>query len=457
MTIRSRGYLAVALQKLRQRHLARHNRKRQSGAALLLTISSLALLTALLSEFTFTTSIHRAQAVNGRDELRAHYMAKAAFSLSRLLIKIQQRFVEPFMGQARQMLDGAGGGALPISLRVTDYAGTLMSFFGGDDMAREGLGSLVGLDLTEAKGLGMSAGTLDASISVEDGKIDINCGSGLVATRPRQVSLFRMLASLVYSRTYDNIFEEAQSDGQFYDRLNIAQAIIDWADGDELAFSLDANQGGVEDYRYNAGPVKYRAHNNSYDTLEEVGMVFGMKGMMLDAFLPHLTVYATDPERKCRVNLGFVGKACTPLLVGLLRAAAIPDPAQPPENPAILDDTRIYPLASILCERGASVGFDSLDTILGVIQEPQTSIHREDPRFELMQSLQGLEIKKADLEKFAYVGNARVYRIEATGEVGRVRKKITAIIDTQRSLANPLTINPIAEKEAGVLQYWREQ
>ena len=38
-----------------------------------------------------------------------------------------------------------------------------------------------------------------------------------------------------------------------------------------------------------------------------------------------------------------------------------------------------------------------------------------------------------------------------------MKKKITAIIDTQRVLDNPLTLNPAAEKAAGVLQYWREE
>ena len=38
-----------------------------------------------------------------------------------------------------------------------------------------------------------------------------------------------------------------------------------------------------------------------------------------------------------------------------------------------------------------------------------------------------------------------------------MKKKITAIVDTQRVLENPLTLNPASEKAAGVLQYWREE
>ena len=51
----------------------------------------------------------------------------------------------------------------------------------------------------------------------------------------------------------------------------------------------------------------------------------------------------------------------------------------------------------------------------------------------------------------------RVYRVVATGASGRVKKKITVIIDTKRNLENALTLNPAAEKAAGVLQYWREE
>ena len=67
----------------------------------------LALLIALTSEFTYSTSIHAMQAANARDEVRAHYLARSAVSISRLLIKIQQRFVEPVMRQAQQMLNQA--------------------------------------------------------------------------------------------------------------------------------------------------------------------------------------------------------------------------------------------------------------------------------------------------------------------------------------------------------------
>ena len=71
---------------------------------MLIVLTWLALMIALVSEFTYGTSVDAAQAANARDELRAHYLARSAVNLSRLLIKIQQKFVDPIMAQAQKML-----------------------------------------------------------------------------------------------------------------------------------------------------------------------------------------------------------------------------------------------------------------------------------------------------------------------------------------------------------------
>lgn len=441
---------------LAQRHRVRR-RDPESGVALLVTISILTLLIALVSEFSYDTTVHSAQAANARDEVRAHYMARSAVSLSRLLIKIQQKFVDPIMGQAQQMLSSSTGGDLGVSLRVTDYAGPILGFFGGTADEVSSLGSLIGIDTTNAKGLGIKAGRIDAEIFAEDGKIDLNCGSGPTGTRARQLTVFRMLSALTFSPRYAKLFQQRNAEGQYVDPTDMARALIDWADGDEQMFSAESGSSGAEDYRYDARDDAYRAHNNSYDTIEEVAHVRGMDANFLEAFLPYLTVYASDPRQSCRVNLQSIKGDCTPLLVGLIRAALMPDANRPPLDPTVLDDTRVYPVASILCERGTAVGFDSLDTIVRVLSNPAASIAQDDPRYQVMQSMRGIQITRQDLERVAYVGSPRVYRIVASGESGKVKKKITAILDTARFVDNPVTSNPAAEKASGVFQYWREE
>jgi hypothetical protein len=50
-----------------------------------------------------------------------------------------------------------------------------------------------------------------------------------------------------------------------------------------------------------------------------------------------------------------------------------------------------------------------------------------------------------------------VYRVVTTGESGKVKKRITAILDSARGLDNPVTNDAASEKAAGVIQYWREE
>ncbi len=265
----------------------------------------------------------------------------------------------------------------------------------------------------------------------------------------------------MYARRFDRLFSEADADGQFTTRVDVARALIDWADVDEQGFSIDGSSSGGEDYRYDAQRDRYRAHDNSYDTVDEIKMVRGVSDGFIEAFEPYLTVYASDSTRQCHVNLGVItnknGGDCTPLLMGIIRATALADPTKPPADPSILDDMKLYPVASLLCDRASAAGFDNLDSITKLLQNPQTAVMPDDPRYKAFQSLSPIAVKTADLAAYAYVGPPRVYRIVGTGEAGRVKRKITVIVDTGRVPENYFTLNSMSEQGNGVVQYWREE
>jgi type II secretory pathway component PulK len=456
-------------------------RPRDRGVALLIVITWLALMIALVGEFTFGTTVDAAEAANARDELRAHYMARSSINLARLLIKIQSKFIDPVMKQAQQMLNasmggGAGGasgsstsgggvpgGGLGISLRITDYADMLMGFFSGSKDETMSLGSLIGLDLSEAKGLGLKSGRFDAEITPEDGKIDLNCAAGLHDAAHQKI-VFRLLVGLFFSQRYDRLFSDSDSRGQFNSRLDVARAIIDFSDMDPTMFAYEgASSGATEDDHYDSNPRdKYRAHNNSFDSLEEILMVRGVTDGFYEAFSPYLTVYpGSDQNKTCRLNLGTISNRsgeCAPLVMGVIRAAAMGDVTKmATADPTILDDTKLYPLATVLCDRATAGGFDSVQTFTQVLSKPETAVLSDDPRYRVLQGMRKVNVSAADLDAVAYVASPRTYRIVATGESGKVKKKITAIVDTMRTLENPMTLNPASEQAAGVLQYWREE
>ena len=59
---------------------------------------------------------------------------------------------------------------LPISLKA----------FGGEADERAGLGSLLGIDTSNMKGMGVGKrATFDVDMQSDDGRINLNCGGGL--------------------------------------------------------------------------------------------------------------------------------------------------------------------------------------------------------------------------------------------------------------------------------------
>ena len=166
--------------------------------------------------------------------------------------------------------------------------------------------------------------------------------------RDRQLTVYRLLIGLMYSRRFDRPVLEADTDGQFTDPPR-GGARDHRLGRRRRADVLARRASGGEDYKYDARADRYRAHDNTYDSLEEVKMVRGVSDGFMEAFAPHLTVYASDKD--CKVNLGAIsnknGGDCTPLLMGIVRAAVIARSEQaadrserPRRQPALSDRQR---------------------------------------------------------------------------------------------------------------------
>jgi general secretion pathway protein K len=256
-------------------------RKKEAGIALVMVMGAIAILTVMLAEFQDETSAELAAASGQRDSLQAEYMAVSAVNLSRLLIA-----TEPTMRKAIAPLFQLMK-RTPPQLPVWEFSDRLLGVFNDEESGKD-FAQTVGLDLSQAKNLGMKGGKYELVIVDEDSKINVNLGA---ANDIAHIRLAQEIMSLIGPPQYSPLFEQKDATGQFHDRISVCQAIIDWADVDEQAFNCDLSQlsaaqnAGVEDAWYQLLPKSYRRKNAPYDSLEELHMVRGVSEDFWSTFI----------------------------------------------------------------------------------------------------------------------------------------------------------------------------
>src|SRR5262249_6235423 len=200
----------------------------------------------------------------------------------------------------------------------------------------EGMGAWAGIAPRGIKGIGLRSDIdVDLNIPSDDGRINVNCGGGFSSPNAQnQQWLALTLYALFYSPQYNRLFEMPDANGQYTTRDELVRAIIDWSDGDDRAFDLSQVPGlqalgstrrASEDYRYDAHADPYRAHNNYYDTIDELYLVKGWTDDMMATFGPTMTVYGS-----CKLNLAAMGDLPMLAKVSAVRAmmsAALKNPS----------------------------------------------------------------------------------------------------------------------------------
>jgi hypothetical protein len=253
------------------------------------------------------------------------------------------------------------------------------------------------------------------------------------------------LASLILPARYNALFETADENGQFTDRLEVVRAIVDWADQDNAMFGSPA----VEDYRYNSGSDPYETKNHYYDTVEELRLVKGVGDDFMDAFADQFTVYGD-----CKINLNLVE---APILLGILVQNAIRS-----TDKALLVPN-IYLLARVLIHiRDYYGGFPDVKTFIMAAGDPIPFAKRtfttdqkelESLQLDLPQTV-GLALNGDAVAATVVAGGPRrIWRVVATAKVGRIQKRITAIWDMKHI---SMQAQRSSQGQGGFL-YWREE
>jgi general secretion pathway protein K len=395
------------------------------GVALVVTVVVLAIVSSIVAEFSYRSTVDLASAVAARDELRAHYLAKGGIDLARLLVKVQQAVFD----KNRQLIG---------DIQLTQFAPYLATAFGSGGGGREVIAGLLGLPEDAAaslKGVGLPGGSFDLEIASEDGRINLNCAGGALPTPAAQAQVAQLLTTLFAPVRYNVLFEEPNADGQLTSRAEQVRAIIDYIDGDTALY-----EGGSapEDYGYQSQRDPYQPRNNRFDTLDELRMVRGVDDDFMAAFGDSLGVWGD-----CKIQLGGASPA---LIASLLRAAA-----KRPED--LRDERNLLRLADAVVEsREFMGGVVDLQSFINIAKRPLVSFTSSTNSSGT--PIVGIELDPKRLEELATIGPRRIYRIEAVGQSGKVHKRIRAVFDTQKFNQN--AVDPLAERQ-GAWIYWREE
>ncbi|MGZ3451336.1 MAG: general secretion pathway protein GspK [Polyangiales bacterium] len=267
------------LQRLRT-HLGKRRRKRDDkrGIALLLVMSSIALMTITVVDFQEEQTSELQAAYAQRDALQAEYEAHSAVNLARLWVAS-----EPLMRSSLGLLRFLFGGKAVPQLPVWEFSDQVLGAF-SDKSGAEGFAGMGGFDMNGSKNLGGPEGASFKVVVIdEDSKINLNLGArGNVIAENRFGTAFY---GLTLGAQNDPLFEKNDRDGNTSSREVICGALMDWADPDENLYTCrpfdfqgggGAGGGAGEDTSSQLLPRPYRTKNAPYDSLEEARLVRGM-------------------------------------------------------------------------------------------------------------------------------------------------------------------------------------
>lgn len=202
----------------------------EGGAALLLVLVVVALLTALLGEFAYSTFIDLRLTETFRDRTKAYYLAKGGVAAGRVIL----------------MQDG------------NDY-----------DSPTELWGQGI-------PGYPVGEGTVSVAIEDLDGRLNVN---RLVQENNIDVD---------FKNRFTRLFAALGLDAP----EELTAALIDWLDDDDKTYQdPDSYAAGAESDYYLTLPFPYPAKNGPMDTLEELALVRGFDAQTWRRVLPHVTVY----------------------------------------------------------------------------------------------------------------------------------------------------------------------
>ncbi|HCF60407.1 MAG TPA: general secretion pathway protein GspK [Myxococcales bacterium] len=403
-------------------------RARERGVAMLLVITSIAILTAVAVDFQYNSSVDLQLAANARDELRAEYLARSAVNISRLVLVFQKQ-LDGQANLAGPMLEqlGLGGGGGGLNIRLWEIVpvdcGLLTMILGAAQPSAPPApvygenGEPVALPL-----FGDFPGGCNATIEDEESKLNVNRLNmpGLSSRPPME----QALAALADPR-FEFVFDKTDAHGVKMTSQEVLIALHDWIDERDTQATLDVggmtieafpDGFGDENRHYSSSyPHRYKAKNAPFDTLDELYQVDGVSDLFMAAFRDRLTVYP-DKNKLLNINTNDTRQ----MVANIAAVTAIPN------DPKLYDGITL-PLILSEIALAKSFSFFGLSTtqFLQIIEKNGIAVKDE--------------IKAGGAKNNKWISDkSETFTIKAMGQAGNVEKTVTAVVRHDNALGKVL-------------------
>lgn len=273
------------------------SRRRERGLALIMVLTTVAILTALVAQLHERTSTDFAMTRLAKQRLQAEYLARSAVNLTRMLIAREPQ-VRQLIGPVYQALVRRA----PPQIPIWKFANMILQPFCRPEGAGEAMAA-AGFSLDLAEGLGELPGECEIVALAENSRLNVNdplLFDGESARNTVATQLFGLMAMGQNPNPYDELFAKRDPDGLLTQPADVLHAIIDWWDDDTLGSSFNPTtrevgvQGGEQDVYARFTPP-YTSKNAPFDSLEELRMVRGVG----DSFwVNFVDPDPSDPERR---------------------------------------------------------------------------------------------------------------------------------------------------------------
>ncbi len=248
----------------------------ERGVALLLVLMLLTLVTAVVSDFQYSSQVDVELAYHARDALQAESNALSALRFRALLLKQARTMQSAMAGIA-----GLSGGSKPppiaaIMELIPVECGLLSQLMRGSDMG-------------EGASEDFFPGECLASSESEHAKVPVN----LLGSPQSAAGVSLMLLGMLRDPRLRPFFEHDDATGQHADSpAQLIAALADWIDPDHVG------QGnlGDEDRYYQSADPPYRSKNAPLDTVSEMQLVHGISDGIYNALKDGVSAYSASGQ-----------------------------------------------------------------------------------------------------------------------------------------------------------------